>query len=269
MLLRYKVLMSVSQYRELMSFFSLVAAAGAVATLILWVLRSEASPGAAALVAGANVYAPGIIALALFWRHRTLGQLVPLLKLRSVPARGYVCAILLLPLINIVSILVHRAVEGSQADLPAEAITTGLTLLPIFLFSSFAEELAWRGYALPRLQRFFNPVIASLILGAFWALWHLPLFLVPGSVQASVPFGLYLIYVPALSVIFTALFNWTGGSLVIVTLLHASLQISNVVIGILPAHSGDERPYQISVLLTVAAAAVAIRFTRARPVSAG
>ena len=32
-----------------------------------------------------------------------------------------------------------------------------------------------RGFALPRLQIRYAPVVATLILGLGWALWHLPL----------------------------------------------------------------------------------------------
>ncbi len=37
------------------------------------------------------------------------------------------------------------------------------------------EEAGWRGFALPRLQRRFDPVTSSLLLGFLWAGWHLPL----------------------------------------------------------------------------------------------
>lgn len=45
----------------------------------------------------------------------------------------------------------------------------------IFLFIALGEEPGWRGFALPELQRRHAPLRASLILGAIWAVWHLPL----------------------------------------------------------------------------------------------
>ena len=44
-----------------------------------------------------------------------------------------------------------------------------------------SEELAWSGFALPRLQARHGALAASLILGVIWASWHLPLFFTPGS----------------------------------------------------------------------------------------
>ncbi|WP_144440314.1 CPBP family glutamic-type intramembrane protease [Limnochorda pilosa] len=43
----------------------------------------------------------------------------------------------------------------------------------------------WRGYALPRLQRRFNALVSSLVLGFLWWLWHLPLVFIPGKFMVT------------------------------------------------------------------------------------
>jgi membrane protease YdiL (CAAX protease family) len=47
-------------------------------------------------------------------------------------------------------------------------LTPRLALLPLLLFFNAGEEVGWRGFALPRLQSRFTPLVASLILGVIW-----------------------------------------------------------------------------------------------------
>ncbi|GHH31450.1 type II CAAX endopeptidase family protein [Lentzea cavernae] len=51
-----------------------------------------------------------------------------------------------------------------------------------------AEEPGWRGTAYPRLLERMGRFRVGLVLGAAWAVWHLPLFFMTGTVQAG--FGL-------------------------------------------------------------------------------
>lgn len=55
------------------------------------------------------------------------------------------------------------------------------------------EEAGWRGYLLPCIYRKYNIVISSIVVSIIWVLWHLPYFLIPGSVQAGGSFLSYSI----------------------------------------------------------------------------
>ncbi|MCE7985006.1 MAG: CPBP family intramembrane metalloprotease [Caldilinea sp. CFX5] len=89
------------------------------------------------------------------------------------------------------------------------------------------EEIGWRGFALPHLQRRWNALTASLILGVIWALFHLPIFFVQGASvlgsQNNMNPLAFLIEVVAGAILVTWLFNNTRGSLLIAYLYHAAV----------------------------------------------
>jgi len=64
----------------------------------------------------------------------------------------------------------------------------GAFLLIGFVFGAL-EEPGWRGYAQEGLQRRMSVLAASLVVGAFWAVWHLPLFFISGTYQAGLGVG--------------------------------------------------------------------------------
>jgi membrane protease YdiL (CAAX protease family) len=118
--------------------------------------------------------------------------------------------------------------------LPGETLLSLLGILIFTLFSGpLAEELGWRGFALPRLQAKYNALLSSLILGAIWTCWHLPLFFVTGATQMSIPFPIYLVLVTTISVYITWLYNNTKGSLVITVLAHYAYNLTGFLTGVL------------------------------------
>ncbi len=109
------------------------------------------------------------------------------------------------------------------------------------------EEFGWRGIALPLLQRKFAPFWAGLILGAIWGLWHMPAFLLSGTQQSEWSFTAFFAGCLAISVIATALFNQSNGSILLSAFFHFSLMNP-----IFP----DAQPYDTYLLIVVAAVIV-------------
>ncbi|HET9921314.1 MAG TPA: CPBP family intramembrane glutamic endopeptidase [Ktedonobacteraceae bacterium] len=97
------------------------------------------------------------------------------------------------------------------------------------------EEGGWSGFAIPRLQQRFGAWRAVLIFGPLWALFHLPVFFVPGqifdqkvgAVTMIVQMALLIILATLTRIIMTWVFNNTKGSILIAILLHAALDASN------------------------------------------
>lgn len=131
---------------------------------------------------------------------------------------------------------VHTPIEVPTIQFgPPGASILLKTLLLVLMFTlgfdGLGEELGWRGFALPHLLARFSALSASVLLGAIWALWHLPYALTAGSAMADRPLYEHLLSIVASSVLFTWLFNNTGGSVLLAVLFHAA---GNVTFNVLP-----------------------------------
>lgn len=209
------------------------------------------------------------IILSVLQRGRSgLRELLGPLSYWRVGILWYLVALLAPAAIALSALGLHVTLGGAlprfPAPLPEElgqgggpTVAVYLPLAVYFVFVSMGEEIGWRGYALPRLQLAYSALTASLIIGAVWAVWHLPLFLMDEP-HSQIPIGWYLPSTLAMAVLFTWLYNSTNGSLLIATLFHATIQVTNVFIPILPAAAGDERPYVLSVVITVVAALLVV-----------
>lgn len=86
-----------------------------------------------------------------------------------------------------------------------------------------SEEIGWRGFALPRLTQRFGIRKASLLLGLLLAAWHFAGFVSPSWAGYGFSLPVYFIQVTALSVVFAWLYVYTNRSLLLVTLLHSTI----------------------------------------------
>jgi membrane protease YdiL (CAAX protease family) len=102
------------------------------------------------------------------------------------------------------------------------------------LKANFAEEIGWRGFALPRLQGRYGPIVGTVILGALHSLWHMPLFFTAQLGPTSLPhFAGFVGAGIGLTVLYTWLFNHTQGSVLLATLAHGCSNGALPVVGLL------------------------------------
>jgi membrane protease YdiL (CAAX protease family) len=103
------------------------------------------------------------------------------------------------------------------------------------------EEIGWRGFALARMEALHGPLLASVILGVLWALWHLPEFLVPSWAASSGGGGilgitLFIVTAITFTIVITWVFNNTRASVLLAILVHTSIDAFTVPLGeIFPA----------------------------------
>ena len=129
--------------------------------------------------------------------------------------------------------LVYKALGNPAAGLQPGATFSSLAGIVVFtLFSGpIAEEMGWRGFALPRLQSKHNALVSSLILGTIHCFWHLPLYFITGSSQIGIPFPIYFVLVVTQAIYATWLFNNSHGSLILTILAHFAFNLTGFLTG--------------------------------------
>ncbi len=182
--------------------------------LVLVILASNV-PSAVAIVLTAIVLGRGalrkLLGRLLIWRVDPRWYLV--LILGPVALAGGVVAL---------NTLLGGPALGLGMPLLGAAIFLAFSIFP---GSALGEEIGWRGYALPRLQTRRSALSASLILAPLWALWHLPLWLTGEPGRTPLIYAGFVVSAFAMSVVLTWVYNSTGGSLLMVVLLHATINL--------------------------------------------
>lgn len=154
---------------------------------------------------------------------------------RLIAPAVWLAILIFYPLKAVAAMAVDRILGGAGGAFEAthlveQPILIAPTLVFLLLFGPIPEEIGWRGYALggllgprPRRRRV---LVASLVIGAVWTLWHVPLYFVEGTYQAEEVgfltrrFWLFAggtFFEPAL---YTAIFLATGGSTLAAILFH-------------------------------------------------
>lgn len=208
----------------------------------LWGISAVGGGPVAFLLGGLGPFAAAIVVTVLCGRSLT-GWLRSLLVWRVSPlyyALALLFPVLLFAVVNFVMFLL-----GSPPDLSA-VLTLPPAYLATFLFVAVVggglEEPGWRGFALPRLQERRSPVVATLILGLAWGIWHVPLY---GPAGFIVPLVLAFFY--------TWLYNRTG-SVLLCLILHASLTPAQDLLTLVP----DTGVVDLVILGTYVVAALAL-----------
>jgi membrane protease YdiL (CAAX protease family) len=162
----------------------------------------------------------------------------------------------------IVVTLVAPSIATTRA--PASALRWGTLLhwsvyginYSTLLGGPLNEEPGWRGFALPRLQESYGPVLATIILAPLWAAWHLPLFQIKGWSSAR-PWQFLLILI-GVSFLMTAAANLSKFSVIVAIVLHAFFNTSSGLGNALKNGLAIRAPEMLIYTLTVFACGTAI-----------
>lgn len=164
--------------------------------------------------------APAISAIVMAIEEDSLGNLIRKFRLprASHPLFYYAFAVLGPTSANLVMLLIaeHFDVSAiSRLRLPylLHYVATNILLAPLW------EELGWRGYLFPKMERQIGVRLASLGTGCIWAVWHFALYYWVGQFGV-ISFLINFITLVAIGITLAVLCSATGYSLILPILFH-------------------------------------------------
>ena len=148
-----------------------------------------------------------------------------------VPWRWWAAAVLVQPVLLVLAAVIYNAAGGATPVqwLPPAPVATWLATIFFLALATLGEEVGWRGLALPELQRTRTPMAATVILGTFWAAWHIPFWLLMDTYTSfGVPYLIlnFLFVLPGTAYI-TWFFNHGGSSVLLAVAFHLSFNVVN------------------------------------------
>jgi membrane protease YdiL (CAAX protease family) len=166
-----------------------------------------------------SVFTPSLVALVMVLlsegsngaKSLFIGQLIKPFSLS-----WFLTALLVFPFVGFVAVGLHSMAGGPPLGFRTTQL---LPQLIIILVISLGEEFGWRGYFLPKLQEKYSALVASLILGLVWGLWHFPASLIGTGVPLEMPFFVFMIWVFLATLVMTWVYNNTG-SVLLAILMH-------------------------------------------------
>jgi len=155
-------------------------------------------------------------------------ELLGRFRMWRVGVQWYLVAFFMLAALILGGIGLHVLFGGTMPAIPAAGapmlnIALSFVILIVAGVLINTEEIAWRGFALPRLQAKYGVLVGCLLLAIPEVALHLPLFFVKENpFYQTVGLAAFSAFSVAMVFIYAFVFNQAKGSLLIVTLMHAS-----------------------------------------------
>lgn len=169
-------------------------------------------------------YSPAIAALVIIMMNarwsgtkRFLGRLL----LWRAPVPWYLFILLGVPAMFYLG-AIYKGLSLSEL-FPVSSLGVYFLSLSLSAIKGPVEEIGWRGFALPLLQKKMSPFSAAILIGIVWGFWHLPAFFLSGVPQGAWSFMPFFVGTIALSIFATGLFNASRGSILLPAILHLQL----------------------------------------------
>jgi membrane protease YdiL (CAAX protease family) len=214
---------------------AMVLGAGAVYLVVQGIL-----PAGTALASVLSASIAGIIMTAVEDGRAGLKLMLKRLLIWRVGIGYWLFALLFLAPVILLGSMANPLFNGDPLSFNSmrPALEILVMFVGFFIVAGLGQELGWTGFLMPRLQARYGALTSCVIRAALGAIWHLPLFLYSrrqlpaledfpyaGWIAQKgflVAVGALLLFQLTWSIFYTWVFNNTGGSLLLVAILHGS-----------------------------------------------
>lgn len=156
-----------------------------------------------------------IVVLLFLRENQGIIELISKVKKFNMDIKMYLFAIFTPNLILLFTYSIYAKIYNKQF----EVTFLSIGVLTVQILGIVCEEIGWRGFMLPRLQRKYSALKSGTIVGLFWAVWHLPVYLIKENLIVSI---LFIFATVATSILITWIYNNSNGSIVTSILYHLS-----------------------------------------------
>jgi hypothetical protein len=153
----------------------------------------------------------------------------------------FIVSFFLAPCLAMLAAFIYDLQTGQKFALQMSLADVPLAYVWLFVLGGpVAEEFGW-SYLSDRLDEQAPVILATILLGAIWGFWHLPLFflVVPGLLQHYMPFGLFVLFSIGLRFLFSWAYHQSGRKILSNLVFHNALNFALSLVTIVPPVLGD------------------------------
>lgn len=197
-------------------------------------------------------FGPGFAAIIMIMVYRS-DNVKFTIAFKGIHVARYLGAITIPILIPTILFITYNQFIG-PLSIPSIDATSLMILFGGILLGAFGEELGWRGYAQNMLEKKLNSLVAVLIVGILWGLWHI------GNLQYGPIYMLFFVFSTiGYSTVMAWLLHGTDYNVVLASLFHFAV---NVGFYILTDALSDLRLVAMNGLVWLGAAVVVVALNR-------
>jgi membrane protease YdiL (CAAX protease family) len=217
-----------SQRRAIIVYFAIAFGVPWIGWTIRWLLDLDPTTLQARLLfyTGDFCSIGGLVAACVLAGKAGLKDMWRRFVLWRIPLIWWLAALFLPAVWSLLSVIGFGISRGGIGTFDPAGITRALTpgVLIALTTGPLGEEFGWRGFLLPQFLKRFTPLVASLIIGVIWGIWHFALYHtgVMSTFEGILRFTATTVL---FSLIMTVLFLKTKTSILIAVAIHWTINI--------------------------------------------